>query len=144
MTKARILADFVSDSDEFADGQIHVSEVVGAAATDSVTAKSSATGSSMIATGTTQQRDGSPSAGMLRFNSTDTSFEGYDGSAWGAIGGSGGATGGGSDAVFYENDQVVTTAHTIPADQNAMSTGPITINDGVVVTVSTGARFVVI
>jgi len=145
MTKARILADFVSDSDEFADGQIHVSEVVGAAATDSVTAKSSATGSSMIATGTTQQRDGSPSAGMLRFNSTDTSFEGYNGSAWGAIGGgSGGATGGGSDAVFYENDQVVTAAYTIPADQNAMSTGPITINDGVVVTVSTGARFVVI
>ena len=144
MTKARILADFVSDSDEFADGQIHVSEVIGAAAADSVTAKSSATGSSMIATGTTQQRDGSPSAGMLRFNSTATSFEGYNGSAWGDIGGSGGATGGGSDAVFYENDQVVTTAYTIPADQNAMSTGPITINDGVVVTVSTGARFVVI
>ena len=85
MTKARILADFVSDSDEFADGQIHVSEVVGAAAADSVTAKSSATGSSMIATGTTQQRDGSPSAGMLRFNSSDTSFEGYNGNAWGTI-----------------------------------------------------------
>ena len=49
--------------------------------------KTSATGSSVVAAGTTAQRDGSPSAGMLRFNSTATSFEGYDGSAWGSIGG---------------------------------------------------------
>lgn len=55
-----------------------------------------------------------------------------------------GATGGGSDQVFYQNDQTVTTDYTIPADQNAMSTGPITVNSGVTVTVSTGARYVVI
>lgn len=55
-----------------------------------------------------------------------------------------GAAGGGSDQVFYQNDQTVTTDYTIPADQNAMSTGPITVNSGVTVTVSTGARYVVI
>lgn len=53
-------------------------------------------------------------------------------------------TGGGTNRVFYENDQVVTEDHTIPADKNAMSTGPITVNAGVTVTVSTGARYVVI
>jgi hypothetical protein len=54
------------------------------------------------------------------------------------------ATGGGSDEVFFQNDQTVTTNYTIPADKNAMSTGPITINAGVTVTVSTGARYVVL
>ena len=75
--------------------------------------KTSATGSAEIPSGTTAQRDVSPSAGYLRFNSTDTSFEGYDGSAWGAIGGGGGASGGGSDAIFYENGQTITTSYSI-------------------------------
>ena len=46
-------------------------------------------GSSIIPSGTTAQRDVSPAAGYLRFNTSDSSFEGYDGSAWGAIGGGG-------------------------------------------------------
>ncbi len=107
-------------------------------------AKTSATGSAVMPAGTTGQRDGSPSAGNLRFNTTDTSFEGYDGSAWGAIGGGGGATGGGSDQVFYENGQTVTTNYTLTSNTNAMSTGPITINSGVAVTVPTGGRLVII
>ena len=45
------------------------------------------TGAIDIAAGTTAQRPGSPSAGMFRFNSQTTEFEGYDGSAWGEIGG---------------------------------------------------------
>ena len=107
-------------------------------------AKSSATGSAAMPAGTTAQRDGSPSAGYLRFNSTDTSFEGYDGSAWGAIGGGGGASGGGSDAIFYENGQTVTTSYTLTASTNAMSTGPLTVNSGVSVTVPSGSRWVVL
>ena len=55
-----------------------------------------------------------------------------------------GATGGGSDEVFYENDQTVTTDYTITTDKNAMSTGPVTIDTGVTVTVPTGSRWVVI
>lgn len=55
-----------------------------------------------------------------------------------------GATGGGSDEVFYENDQNVTTDYTVLAAKNAMTTGPITVDAGVTVTIETGARWVVI
>ena len=46
------------------------------------------TGAIDVASGTTAQRPRSPSAGMFRFNSQTSEFEGYDGSAWGEIGGS--------------------------------------------------------
>ena len=55
-----------------------------------------------------------------------------------------GPVGGGSDSLFYENGQTMTTNYTIPSTKNAMSTGPITINSGVTLTVDTGARYVVI
>jgi len=51
------------------------------------------TGAIDVASGTTGERPGSPSAGMFRFNSTTSEFEGYDGSAWGEIGGSTGTSG---------------------------------------------------
>ena len=104
--------------------------------------QTSATGSAVIPAGTEAQRDGTPSAGYFRFNSDVAKFEGYNGTSWGSVGG--GATGGGSDAVFIENDQTVTTDYTIPADKNAMSTGPVTIDDGVTVTISDGARWVIL
>ena len=107
-------------------------------------AKTSSTGSAVMPSGTTAQRNGSPNAGNLRFNTTDTSFEGYDGSAWGAIGGGGGATGGGSDQVFYENGQTVTTNYTLTSNTNAMSAGSITVNSGITVTVPTGSRWVIV
>jgi hypothetical protein len=102
----------------------------------------SATGSAVIPSGTDGQRDGSPSAGYFRFNTTLGKFEGYSGTAWGSVGG--GATGGGSDDLFIENGQTMTTNYTIPSTKNAMSTGPITINSGVTLTVSSGARYVVL
>lgn len=83
-----------------------------------------------------------PATGMIRFNSTLATFEGYSGTAWGSIGG--GATGGGSDAVFNLNDKVVTTSYTIASTKNANSVGPLTINSGVVITISTGSRWVVL
>ena len=107
-----------------------------------IVAKTSATGSALLPTGNTAQRDGSPTTGAFRFNSTLTAFEGYDGSAWGSVGG--GATGGGSNEMFYENDQVASSSYTIPANRNALTTGPITIADGVTITVSDGSRLVVI
>ena len=66
------------------------------------------TGAIDIASGTTAQRPGSASAGMLRFNSTSSEFEGYNGSAWGEIGGSvilidGGNFDNGSSTVSTEN-----------------------------------------
>lgn len=80
-------------------------------------------------------------AGMIRYNSTLSTFEGYS-SSWGSIGG--GATGGGSDAVFNLNDKTITTSYPIAATKNANSVGPLTINSGVVITISSGSRWVVL
>jgi len=101
----------------------------------------SSTGAITLPSGTTGQQPGSPNAGMIRYNSTTGGFEGYT-TTWGSIGG--GATGGGGDQVFVENDQTVTTSYTISSGKNAMSTGPLTINSGVVITVPSGARWVVL
>ena len=105
------------------------------------TPRTSTTGSAVLPSGTTAQRDGSPAAGYIRFNGTLTQFEGYNGTTWGSIGG--GATGGGSDEVFVENDQVVTTDYTITSGKNAHSVGPITINDGITVTVPDGSVWLI-
>ena len=55
-----------------------------------------------------------------------------------------GATGGGTNQVFYENDQAVTTDYTITSGKNAMTAGDITINTGVTVTVPSGSRWVIV
>lgn len=80
--------------------------------------------------------------GYIRYNSTNSQFEGYNGTAWGQLGG--GATGGGSDTVFVENSQSVTVNYTITANKNAMSAGDITIATGVTVTLPTGSRWVIV
>ena len=101
------------------------------------------TGSITVPNGTTGQRPGSPAAGMFRYNSTTGEFEGYT-TTWGSIGGGGGATGGGGDQVFIENELIVTTDYTLTTGRNAMSTGPITINSGVAVTIPSGQRWVIL
>ena len=100
------------------------------------------TGAVNVPVGTTGQRPSSPENGDFRYNSTDNAFEGYANSAWGSIGG--GATGGGSDTVFWENAQTVTTDYTITNNTNAGSFGHITINAGVTVTVGAGESWTVI
>ena len=100
------------------------------------------TGSATIPSGTTGQRDASPSSGFFRFNSTVGKFEGYNGTAWGSVGG--GATGAGGDEVFVENGTTVTTSYTLTTNKNAVSVGAITINSGATVTVPSGARWVVL
>ena len=57
---------------------------------------------------------------------------------------SAGATGGGSDEIFYENGQNVTTDYTITNGKNAMSAGPITIDSGVTVTVGAGETLTIV
>lgn len=101
-----------------------------------------ATGAATVPAGSTAQRPASPSAAQLRFNSTLSKFEGYNGSVWGSIGG--GATGGGTDDIFYENGKTVTQTYTIGTNKNAMTAGPITVNSGVTVTVPTGSRWVIV
>ena len=58
-----------------------------ASASRVVVDKTLATGSAVLPSGTTAQRDGSPSAGYLRFNSDTPGFEGWNGTEWGSIGG---------------------------------------------------------
>jgi len=56
----------------------------------------------------------------------------------------GGATGGGADEVFNENQLIVTTSYTLSTNKSAMSVGPITVNSGVVVTIPSGYRWVIL
>ena len=55
-----------------------------------------------------------------------------------------GAVGGGTDRVFYENDQIVTTSYTITAGKNAMSAGDISINAGAEVTIPAGSKWAIL
>jgi len=99
------------------------------------------TGQVKLPSGTTGQRSGSPAAGMIRYNNSTGSFEGYT-SAWGSIGG--GATGAGGDTVFQENSRIVTTSYTLTSGKSASTVGPITVNSGVTVTVPSGERLVIL
>lgn len=103
------------------------------------------TASLRLPAGTTAQR---PAAGAaqkagIRLNTSTNKFEGTsDGTVWGPLGG--GAAGGGGDEIFLLNDQTVTQDYTIPATKNALSAGPITIADGVTVTISSGSVWTII
>lgn len=94
-----------------------------------------------VPVGTTDQRP-TGVAGQIRYNTTLSRFESYNGTAWGSIGG--GATGGGSDTVFVENSLTVTTNYTITSGNSASSAGPITVNSGVTVTIPSGSRWVIL
>lgn len=95
------------------------------------------TGALKIPVGTNGQRP-SPTTGMVRFSSTDVQFEGYNGTQWTSIGGA--AAGG----AVYENKQSINANYTMTTDYNGESVGPITIASGVVVTIPSGSRWVVL
>lgn len=85
------------------------------------------TGSVEMPTGTEAQRDGSPVAGMFRFNTDSSSFEGYDGSSWGAVGGSGG--GGGAvdftaSGAITAGDPVSITGTSVEETTGSLNTTP--------------------
>ena len=54
------------------------------------------------------------------------------------------STAGAQNGAFYLNNQTITTNYTVPANQNAMSAGPVTIANGVVITVSDGATWTIV
>jgi hypothetical protein len=58
--------------------------------------------------------------------------------------GTGQPTGGGTDAIFYQNGQTVTTDYTISTNYNAGTFGPVTINSGVTVTIPSGSTWTVV
>jgi len=96
------------------------------------------TGSLRMPNGTTAQRP-TPAAGMIRYNTTETEFEGYANGAWGAIGG--GASAGGA---IYENTDDITDNYTLTSGTNGMSVGPITVAATKTVTIPSGQRWVIL
>jgi len=93
---------------------------------------------------TSTQRPATPAVGMIRYNTVNNEFEGYSGSPaqWQALGGM--PTGGGTDKIFYENGQIITTNYTVGPNENAMTAGSIVVNAGVTVTVSAGSTWTVV
>ena len=120
------------------------------AGTDPITIAPSQVSGTAVVTGdtrlitfcTSSTRPSSPVDGQMIYETDTNTYYGWKDSAWLPIGG--GATGGGTDDVFYENRQTVTTNYTITSGKNAMSAGPITINNGVTVTVPSGSVWVII
>jgi acetyltransferase-like isoleucine patch superfamily enzyme len=49
-----------------------------------------------------------------------------------------------SDTPIYENTQVIRSSYSITTGSNAMSAGPITIADGVIITVPNGSEWSIV
>ena len=84
---------------------------------------------------------GNPAALAVGTNNYVLKSDGTD-ISWGEV--AAGAGGGGSDKIFWENGQTVTTNYTITNNYNAMSAGPITINDSVTVTIGDGETWTIV
>jgi len=52
--------------------------------------------------------------------------------------------GSGPDKIFYENGKSVTENYSVSANKNALSSGPINIEDGVIVTVPDGSSWSIV
>jgi hypothetical protein len=123
-------------------GNINISGNVSASGTLTVAGNGvfSGTGALTVPVGTTAQEPGSPTQGMIRFNSdTPAQFEGYNGVKWGAIGG--GASAGGA---VYENSQNIVTNYTMTTGYSGESVGPINIASAVSVVIPAGSRWVIL
>ena len=95
------------------------------------------TGALTLPAGTTAQEP-TGVAGMIRYNSSTGSFEGYT-TAWGSIGGGAAASG-----AVYENKKTISANYTMSTNYNGESVGPLTINSGVTVTIPSGSRWVIL
>lgn len=57
---------------------------------------------------------------------------------------SAGAKGSGNDEIFWENDKTITADYTLTASKNAGSFGPITIGNGVTVTIPDTSNWTIV
>jgi hypothetical protein len=105
--------------------------------------KTGDTGSAVLPTGTTAQRDASPQNGYTRFNADTNKLETYSTSASAWVAG-GGATGGSGDECFYLNSTTINNPFTIPTGYNAGTFGPVTVATGVVVTISDNSTWSIV
>jgi hypothetical protein len=81
------------------------------------------TGAIVLPTGTTAQEPGSAVNGMLRFNTSISSFEGYANGAWSPLGSTNSTSLG-----LWQNKQLIATSQTISTGYSATSAGPITLS----------------
>jgi hypothetical protein len=94
---------------------------------------------STIVTSTT--RPGTPFAGQVIFETdTEKSFV-WDGSTWKPAGGGGGNV---ADDCIQPNFSVISNNFTFETGYNGVSAGPITIDDGVTVTVPAGSAWSIV
>ena len=129
------LADNSIDSEHYNDGSIDTAHI----ADDQVTlAKMAGLARGKIIYG---DSSGNPAALALGTSGYTLISDGTD-ISWGEA--AAGATGGGSDKIFWENGQTVTTNYTITNNYNAMSAGPMTINNGIAVTIGTGENWTIV
>ena len=123
------LADDCVDGDNIADNSVGLAAMAGIVRGKIIYGDSSGN-PAYLTVGSADQ--------VLKSDGTDVS--------WGDA--SAGATGAGSDKVFWENGQTVTQNYTIGdsfgAAANAMSAGPITINNGVPVTINSGETWTIV
>jgi hypothetical protein len=92
-----------------------------------------------------QTIDGSTTITLLQGESTTIICNGVEWRSFGKMNAAGGgATGGGSNKIFWENDQSVTDDYTVSVGKNALSAGPITINNSITVTVPIGSVWTVV
>lgn len=90
---------------------------------------------------TTATRPAAPVEGRVVFDTDVDRFFVWRSGQWVAMSS---AVGGGPDSVLTENDLTVTTDYAIPSGRSAMSTGPVTVNTGVTVTIPAGSVWVVL
>lgn len=92
------------------------------------------------ATPPTLDNDGNPLlVGALYWQTGDNEMRVWNGGSWEAFGGAGSI-----NDLFWENATTITSNQTIPAGRNSGTFGPITIADGVTVTVETGATWSIV
>ena len=102
--------------------------------------KTSNTGSALLPAGTDAQRDATPAVGAIRFSSTNTGWEGWNGTNWVSIGGGQMLGQAVVKGIFY-NAQSIAEDVTIAAGTNGLSAGPIEVTNGFTVTVSAGSTW---
>lgn len=108
-----------------------------------VVARTSATGSAIMPSGTTAERDSVPVEGYLRYNEDTNNFEGYSANGWGQVGGGQMYGTAPVKAIFY-NAQQINENVSVLANTNGLSAGPITVGDGFTVTVENGATWSIV
>lgn len=110
-----------------------------------------ATDAIFLPAGNTAQRP-TGANGMFRYNNELDKFEGFSAGAWGAVGGSGGYYKGNegtagiassANSLFRINSNTMTANITILAGENALTTGPIAIANGISLIIDTGGRAVI-